>query len=259
MPVGRGADMASTTSVRAAFAAYHRRDRTMIPALVFVIWLAILTGFGIDIVRKAGTGGLVYPLVIHLHAVTFGAWLVLLAAQIWLVRTRRVAVHRRLGMAVLLLVPLMLILGPAAAIVHNRDPYMPDYWLSFMGTQFTNVLGCTTLFVAGFLKRRDASAHKRLMLMGTIAITEPGFSRIWAQALTARLGQGYLPHYFSIYIGTLVLIIAVGIYDLATRRRLHPAYVGAALWIFANEALADWLFYQPFWLAWMKALTGHAA
>jgi hypothetical protein len=57
----------------------------------------------------------------------------------------------------------------------------------------------------------------------------------------------------------VVLVIAVGVYDLATRRRLHPAYVTAALWIFANEALATWLFHQPFWLAAMKQMTGHSA
>jgi len=95
------------------------------------------------------------------------------------------------------------------------------------------------------------------MLMGTIALTEPGFSRIWLDPLSTRLGEGYLPFYFSTYIGTFVLVLAVGAYDLATRRRLHPAYVASALWIFANEALATWLFYQPFWLAWMKAATGH--
>jgi hypothetical protein len=96
------------------------------------------------------------------------------------------------------------------------------------------------------------------MLLGTIAVTEPGFSRIWAPFLEARLGEGYVPFYFSTYIGTLVLVIAVGAYDLATRRRLHPAYVGGALWIFANEAVATWLFYQPWWLASMKTMTGHS-
>jgi hypothetical protein len=71
------------------------------------------------------------------------------------------------------------------------------------------------------------------------------------------LGEGYVPFYVSTYIGTALLVAAVGIYDLATRRRLHPAYIGAALRIFANEALADWLFHQPFWLTAMKAMTGH--
>jgi hypothetical protein len=242
------------------FAAYHARDRAMVAGLVFAIWLAIVTGFGIDMIHRARGGGLSFPLIIHLHVLAYGSWLLLLGAQVWLVRTRRVAVHRRLGLAALLLIPLMLVLGPAAVISQvASNPYMPDRWISWMSVQFTNAFGCVVLLAAGLLRRGDPAAHKRLMLMGTIAVTEPGFSRIWAMALEARWGDGYVPLYFSTYIGTLALVIAVGAYDLATRRRLHPAYVGAALWIFANEALAVWLFYQPFWLAWMKALTGHTA
>ena len=246
-------------TARTAFATHHRHDRAVVIGLVLVIWLTILTGFGIDIIKKAEAGDIHYPLVIHLHVLTFGAWLLLLLAQVLLVRTRRVALHRRLGMAALFLVPLMLILGTATAIVHGANPYMPDRWLSYTSVEFANVLGCVVLLTAGFLKRGDGPAHKRLMLMGTIAVTEPGFSRIWLMPIWTRLGEGYLAFYFSVYIGTLALVLAVGAYDLITRRRLHPAYIAAALWIFVNEAMASWLFYQPFWLVWMKALTGHSA
>ena len=41
------------------------------------------------------------------------------------------------------------------------------------------VVGSIVLLTAGFLMRRNPAAHKRLMVMGTIALTEPGFSRIW--------------------------------------------------------------------------------
>lgn len=252
--------MTSRISGRAGFAAYHRYDRAMIAVVVFAIWLAIVVGFGIDMVKRAHHGQLSFPLIIHLHAVAYGSWLLLLAAQVWLVRTRRTDVHRQLGLAVLILLPLMLVLGPAAAISQVAgNPYMPDRWIAWLSVQLTNAVGSAVLLGAGFLMRRNPAAHKRLMLMGTIAVTEPGFSRIWEPLLAARWGEGYLPFYFSTYIGTFLLVIAVGLYDVATRRRLHPAYVGAALWIFANEALAAWLFYQPFWLAWMKEMTGHSA
>jgi hypothetical protein len=66
-----------------------------------------------------------------------------------------------------------------------------------------------------------------------------------------------VPLTFATYVGTWLLVVAVGAYDLATRRRLHPAYAAAGIWILANEALAMWLFHQPFWLAAMKAMTGH--
>lgn len=232
----------------------------MIAAVAGAVWLAIVLGFGLDLVRRAHGGPLSFPLVTHLHALAYGGWLVVLAAQLWLVRTRRVALHRRVGMAALLLLPLMLVLGPAAAISQVAgNPYMPDRWIAWLAVQFTNVTGSLPLLAAGILGRRDAPAHKRLMLMGTIALTEPGFSRIWEPALAALSGEGYLPFYFSTYVGTMALVLAVGAYDLATRGRLHLAYVTAASWIFANEALATWLYHQPFWLGWMKAMTGHGA
>lgn len=252
--------MASKVSLRAAFAAHHKLDRRMVTSLVLAIWLAIVIGFGIDMVGRAQRGQLSLPLIVHLHAVAYGSWLLLLAAQVWLVQTRRVGVHRRLGMAAMLLLPLMLVLGPATAISQiANNPYMPDRWIAWLSVNFANVSGSLILLAAGFALRRDPATHKRLMLMGTIALTEPGFSRIWLSTLVARLGEGYLPFYFSTFIGTFVLVLTVGAYDLATRRRLHPAYVCAAMWIFANEALATWLYYQPFWLRAMKVMTGHVA
>lgn len=230
----------------------------MIAAMVFAIWLAIVLGFGIDMIKRAHGGALTFPLVTHLHVVAYTGWLVLLAAQVWLVRTGRVALHRRLGLAALILLPAMLVLGPATAYYGVADnPYMPDKWIAWLSVNYTNAIGSIVLLTAGLALRRNPAAHKRLMVMGTIALTEPGFSRIWSPFLEARLGEGYVPFYVSTYIGTFLLVIAVGIYDLATRRRLHPAWIAAALWIFANQALADWLFHQPFWLTAMKEMTGH--
>lgn len=250
--------MADGIVARGGFAPHHRHDRTMIAAMVLAIWLAIVFGFGIDIVKRAHGGALTFPLVTHLHVVAYTGWLVLLAAQVWLVRTGRAATHRRLGLAALILLPAMAVLGPATAYYGVADnPYMPDKWIAWLSVNYTNAIGSVVLLAAGLLLRRDPAAHKRLMVMGTIALTEPGFSRIWEPLLEARLGEGYLPFYVSTYIGTFLLVLAVGAYDLATRRRLHPAYIAAALWIFANQALADWLFHQPFWLAAMKQMTGH--
>jgi len=232
----------------------------MIAAIVLAIWFAIVLGFGIDMVRRAHSGALSFAPIVHLHVLAYTGWLVLLAAQVWLVRTRRLAVHKRLGWAALVLLPAMLITGPLTAYAGVAgNQYMPDRWISWLSVNYTNAIGSIALLTAGFLVRRNPAAHKRLMVMGTIAVTEPGFSRIWMDFLEARVGDGYLGFYISTYIGTLLLVIAVGSYDLATRRRLHPAYIAGAFWIFANEAVADWLYHQPFWLAAMKQMTGHAA
>lgn len=252
--------MASRTLGGIPFPLHHRHDRRMIAAVVVAIWLAIVTGFALDIVHRAHIGALNFSPIVHLHAIAYTGWLVLLAVQVWLVRTGRRAAHKKLGWAALILLPAMLILGPLTAYAGVAgNPYMPDKWIAWLSVNYTNAFGSVALLTAGFLMRRNPAAHKRLMLMGTIAVTEPGFSRIWMDFLEARVGDGYLGFYVSTYIGTLLLVIAVGAYDLATRRRLHPTYIAAALWIFANEALADWLFHQHFWLVAMKEMTGHQA
>lgn len=250
--------MATRTIAGRGFAPHHRLDRRVIAAIVVVIWLAIILGFGIDMVKRAHSGALDFAPIVHLHVIAYTGWLVLLAAQVWLVRTRRLSIHKALGWAALVLIPAMLVTGPLTAYAGVAgNPYMPDKWISWLSVNYTNALGSIVLLSAGFLMRRNPAAHKRLMVMGTIAVTEPGFSRIWMDFLEARVGDGYVGFYISTYIGTLLLVLAVGVYDLATRRRLHPAYIAAVAWIFANEAVADWLFHQHFWLVAMKQMTGH--
>src|SRR5687767_7627580 len=45
-----------------------------------------------------------FPLIMHLHAVLMGSFLLLLLAQTWLMATGRSAYHQRLGLVSLLLV-----------------------------------------------------------------------------------------------------------------------------------------------------------
>jgi hypothetical protein len=122
--------MAARAPLPTAFQATHPRDRAMVSATVFAVWLAIVAGFAIDMVNRAGRHELSFPLVVHLHVIAFSAWLLLLAVQVWLVRTRRVGLHRRLGWGAALLLPLMLVLGPATALIQARNPYMPDRWIA---------------------------------------------------------------------------------------------------------------------------------
>ena len=70
--------MTSKAVARPAFSAHHRHDRGMIAAIVFAIWLAIIAGFGIDMVKRAHQGTLNFPLIMHLHVLAHGGWLLLL-------------------------------------------------------------------------------------------------------------------------------------------------------------------------------------
>lgn len=221
------------------------------------VWLALVAGFTLDMIRKDLAHKLNFPLIIHAHAAVYTGWLVLLAAQVWLIRTGKLSLHMRLGQIAVPMIGLMIVLGPAAALQKTLLPQATDHTLAFLSTQFTNVLGMAVLLICGVLARHNPAAHKRLMLMGAIAITEPGFAKLYGAPLHAILGDGFWPYMAFHYSGTIALMLAVGAYDLYTRHRLHPAYIGAFVWVLMNELVAAWLYYQPFWLEWMKRLTGH--
>jgi hypothetical protein len=99
--------------------------------------------------------------------------------------------------------------------------------------------------VAGVRARRDPQSHKRLMLLATIALLPPAIAR-WA----LQLGLGP-PAVLA--IATLFLVPMV-VWDLKTRRRLHPVTLwGGLLLVIAGPlrlvlartdgwlAISDWL------------------
>ena len=241
------------------FAPHHRWDRNFFLVLVGLIWLVMFAGFGFDATDHIAKHGLDYAPIVHIHAAVFVGWLVLLTVQLFLIRKGDYRTHMRLGWLALVLVPLMLVLGPATAISVDAakyatlDPTTP----SFMSTQFTNVIGSSVLILCGVLMRRHAAGHKRLMLMGTVALTEPGFGRLIEDPLYKVLHDGFWPYMFETYVGSWGLMLLLAGYDLVTRKRLHRAFVAAVLWCLANESLAAWLYYQPGWAVFTRHLLGH--
>ena len=240
------------------FAHRHRADARAIPIIVMSVWIAILTGFAVDMLRKAAAHQLHYPWLIHAHAVLYVGWLLVLAVQVGLVRSGRISMHRAIGRVAVVLIPVTALFGLAAMISRKMAPIVVvDTNLAFMGVQITNVIGMTVLLTAGYLMRANASAHKRLMIMGTIMVTETGFNRIFHEPARNVLGDGMGPFFLETYTGTLVLMLAIGIYDLATRRRLNPAYTAAFGFMLSLQLLASWLYQEQFWVTLMKQLTGH--
>lgn len=242
------------------FPPYHPWDRNFFAIWLAAIWFAMIAGFGNDMIERFQHHTLDFPWIVYPHAAVYVGWLLLLTSQIVLIRRRNIALHRRMGMLALVLLPLMAILGPATAIVVDRvyfgNPHLalpPE----FLGTQFTNVLGCVVLLGAGFVLRTNSSAHKRLMLMGTLAITEPGFARFLAHPLYLELGSGAFVRWVEHYVATAVLMVGVGVYDYITRRRLHPAYVISLVFILTLEIWSAWVYYQPWWRTLTLHMVGH--
>ncbi len=243
---------------QAPFTPYHKWDRNFYLVLVMLVWVGIVMGFGPEIVDHITKQEPAFPLIVHFHAIAFVGWLVLLTVQVLLIRRSRHDLHRKLGIAMMGLAAVMVVLGPATAIVVQRSRFgTPDSDPAFFAIQLFDIVAFAGLVTAAFLQRGNSPAHKRLMLLATLMISDAGFARWLGGPLHQVFGDGFWPYMPNLYFANDLLIIGLGTYDLATRRRLHPAYVAGAVWIFGIQLLIGYLYTAPWWKVFVTHLIGH--
>jgi hypothetical protein len=240
------------------FAPRHPWDRSFFLAYLALIWLGIGMGFGSDVVHHVQTHERAYPLIVHFHAAAFMGWLLLFSTQIFLIRAGRPAVHRKLGFAMIGLAVVMVLIGPATAYVVQRADFgTPRSDPAFVAIQLTDMTAFAGLIAAAVLLRKDAPAHKRLTLLSVLFIADAGYARWLGGPVTHAFGTGWWANYASLYLATDLLILGMGAYDLVTRRRLHPAWIGGVAWGASQHLLANTLYFTPGWKPVALALIGH--
>ena len=241
------------------FEPHHRWDRSFFLTYVGLIWFVILIGFVPEVIRHVETSKQPYPLVVHIHAVVFVGWLVLLTTQVLLVRARRVDLHRQLGMAGAVLAIAVVGMGLLTSIIADRRNLgTPDADPAFFSIQLLDMVSFGGAMVAAIALRADASAHKRLILLAVLSLVDAGYSRCLfiVNPMTKALGAGFWPFMAENYLANGVFILGIGAYDLLTRQRLHPAYVAGATWVCGCLGLAGWLYVTPAWKPIALALIG---
>lgn len=219
----------------------------------------MLSGFGTDTFQHVRKHGLDYPLIVHFHAVAFVGWLVLFTVQAALIRNGRPDLHRRLGTAAVGLAAVMVVLGPATALFMDARHFSATGQTpEFLGVQFTDIIAFAGLTTAGLLLRaRSSSAHKRLMLLGLIYISDAGFARFLNGFVAAPFGEGISGEFAALYFGSDFLLLGLGAYDLLTRGRLHPAYIAGALWMLAMQFTGIALLNSAAWKTLSLHFIGH--
>lgn len=95
------------------------------------------------------------------------------------------------------------------------------------------------------------------MLLGLIYISDAGFARLLNGVIADALGEGAWGQFAGLYLGSDLLMLGLGVYDWATRGRLHPAYLAGVIWALALQSTALILLGNPTWKAISLHLIGH--
>src|SRR5262249_46159729 len=99
---------------------------------------------------------------------------------------------------------------------------------------------------AALLMRRKPEAHKRLMWIATTELLQAPIGRwpvIWRSTAFVAFGVNDL------------FLVALIVYDLVTRRRLHAATVCGGAFLVASQVLRTAIGHTDAWLAFARWLT----
>ena len=147
--------------------------------MVIALLLTAFAGFARTYYLAGLTSAKLPAPIVHVHAVLQTAWMLLLLVQMLLVSAKRVPLHRKLGIAGFLLAAVML---PVAVMVDanelHRSASYGEAALSFSLVPLWEVFNFAVLAGLAFALRKHHAAHKRLIILATIAMMPAAVSRI---------------------------------------------------------------------------------
>jgi hypothetical protein len=209
----------------------------------------VFAGFAKTYYMKAVFGTPEIRPLVHLHGLVMTAWFTLFIVQSWLVASRRIQTHRRLGILGAFLAAALVGVGAATAITGaslGHTPGPPP--LIFLVVPLVDVFVFATLITVGLYLRNNPEAHRRLMFLGTLSILTAAIARIPVPFIHDR---GIV----MFFVLKDLIILAFVAYDTWKSRRLHPAFGWGALFIIASFPLRMMLAGTHAWMQFATWVT----
>jgi hypothetical protein len=219
----------------------------------------MIVGFSVDIPHYLHENP-VPPLVLHIHGAVFTIWMLLLTAQVLLVLRDRVALHRKLGWFAAGWACLMLVMGAWASMASPaRFVNAPDATPQFLSVNIVDLATFAVLLAWGIALRKNPAAHRRVMILSTVAIADPGYSR-FSEFLWPVEPHSILLWFFYVFYGNVLLIALMAGWDW-WRGRLMRSFVVGAAGLLAAEWVAAVLYFSAPWKViahgWIAAWATH--
>jgi len=249
----------------------HAIDRWIFVAMASWFIVIVLVGFIPDAIGKVAAvkAGVrpPFPAVLHVHALVMGSFLLLVLAQSVMMATGRCALHKKVGIAAFVMVPLLVVVGfiLAPTIYHQTwngahfGPPQIREALAPVVPRLENILllqiaagTLFALFMTMALRARAANSgfHKRMIFLATAVPLAAAIDRMnWLpNTLPAS------PFGTDLYIVASVMPLFV--WDVVRNRRIHEAYV---VWIaiyLPAAVLVTMLWDTPWWHATARQIMG---
>jgi len=189
--------------------------------------------------------------IFYVHGVLFTAWIVLFAAQASLVAAGRIELHRKIGPISVVLAPAMVALGTLGALIAARRATgfvgVPVPPLQFLAVPIFDMILFAAFVWLAIARRGDPQTHKRWMLLATVNLVTAAIAR-WPGVLA--LGP------LAFFGLTDLFVIALAIWDVRARGRLHPVTLWGGLLIFVSQPLRLVVSSTQDWLAFARWATG---
>lgn len=249
----------------------HAVDRWIYVFMAALLIAATLAGFIPDSLGKVaaiGAGARApFPIILHVHAVLMGAFMLLLLAQTTFVATGRCERHIRLGRIAMVLVPAIVVIGLllVPTMYHQvsdgarfgppqvREKLLPIVPImdNIMLMQLRIGL-LFPLFIFLGLKARgaDAGFHKRMMILAAATPMPAAIDRMFWLPTTFPAS----PLATDLYL--LALLSPMILWDVARNRVVHRAYLiwGGCYLVAAGAVYSLWD--TPWWHRTAQGLMG---
>jgi uncharacterized membrane protein YozB (DUF420 family) len=232
-------------------------DRHMFDRRLF-FWVAVafivvsVIGFARTYYLVPFLGGTPLRTVTHIHGVVMTLWMALFAAQVYLIRSKNIKTHMRLGTASVVLAIVVIVVGIMTAIAAassgsaTAPADIPP--LQFMIVPLGDILVFAVLFGAAFYYRKNAANHKRLMLLTVFNFVPPAFGRI--TPMVDALG----PLWFY-GVPALILLIVLGI-DTWKNGKLNKAFLLGTIFLIGSQIFRLAFMGSEAWMGVARWLTG---
>ena len=244
---------ASKTSKRRELPPNRRRSERFFFSITSLLMLvAVYEGFAPTYYRAGLFHAPLPSLSIHVHAVAFSLWMLLLVVQTCLISAKRVDLHRRLGIAGFLLGCSMLILGVWAATDEMIRGFTPPGLnpKSFYIVPMSEMVVFGTLLFLAYRYRRNLPVHKRLIYIATTTLLGAAFARI------PLPGTSHNDFVSTLYSFSFLLILVI--YDVWSMRKVHRVTLWASAFLIIVEmsrySIAETFVWQGFATAVLKLL-----